>query len=360
MPDSKVRLEIVTPDSTVYSEIVEHAVVPTANGKIDLFQRHAPLIDRLEPADAKIVKDGKTEYLAVSSGFVEVYAEKVSIITDQAILIDEDDQEKIEEAVKRAEEALDEGEKATSTRPRCNCSRQPRNTREPANLPRASLLSKYPYFHLPAPWTCLKTEGPGLVQGRGFMGLFHLLLVPLPLVLFNQPGLDFSPDERFEVLFLSAISLPLSFALLVWHRLGLQALALDIRHRPDWPDPYQLLLFPRFHPSAHLLAQARGKGALQPLTAVHVSRQDASKGNEQACLLIFRCGYWFRMNSFTQDVTEHPGRDSAKALICLSVKALLRRTKLFRFLSFARGAGSVNRQWGRKSASRFPRPNRGE
>ncbi|MAN37897.1 MAG: ATP synthase F1 subunit epsilon [Opitutae bacterium] len=112
MPDSKVRLEIVTPDSTVYSEIVEHVVVPTANGKIDLFQRHAPLIDRLEPADVKIVKDGKTEYLAVSSGFVEVYAEKVSIITDQAILIDEDDQEKIEEAVKRAEEALDEGRKS--------------------------------------------------------------------------------------------------------------------------------------------------------------------------------------------------------------------------------------------------------
>ena len=112
MPDSKVRLEIVTPDSTVYSEIVEHVVVPTANGKIDLFQRHAPLIDRLEPAGVKIVKDGKTEYLAVSSGFVEVYAEKVSIITDQAILIDEDDQEKIEEAVKRAEEALDEGRKS--------------------------------------------------------------------------------------------------------------------------------------------------------------------------------------------------------------------------------------------------------
>ena len=112
MPDSKVRLEIVTPDSTVYSEIVEHVVVPTANGKVDLFQRHAPLIDRLEPADVKIVKDGKTEYLAVSSGFVEVYAEKVSIITDQAILIDEDDQEKIEEAVKRAEEALDEGRKS--------------------------------------------------------------------------------------------------------------------------------------------------------------------------------------------------------------------------------------------------------
>tara|TARA_B100000945_G_C20232510_1_gene525981 strand:- start:329 stop:598 length:270 start_codon:yes stop_codon:yes gene_type:complete len=48
----------------------------------------------------------------------------------------------------------------------------------------------------------------------GFMGLFYLLPVPLPLDLFDQPGLDFFPDEQFEALFLSAISLPLS--LLFW------------------------------------------------------------------------------------------------------------------------------------------------
>ena len=85
MAETEIRLEIVTPDSTVYSDIVDHVVVPTANGKVDLYQHHAPLIDRLEPSDIKIQKDGKIEYLAVGSGFVEVYAEKVSIITDQAI-----------------------------------------------------------------------------------------------------------------------------------------------------------------------------------------------------------------------------------------------------------------------------------
>ena len=93
MAETEIRLEIVTPDSTVYSEIVDHVVVPTANGKIDLFQHHAPLIDRLEPSDIKVLKDGKVEYLAVGAGFVEVYAEKVSIITDQAILVDEDNNE---------------------------------------------------------------------------------------------------------------------------------------------------------------------------------------------------------------------------------------------------------------------------
>lgn len=112
MAETEIRLEIVTPDSTVYSEIVDHVVVPTANGKIDLYQHHAPLIDRLEPSDIKIQKDGKIEYLAVGSGFVEVYAEKVSIITDQAILVEDDKQEDIDEAVKRAQDALDEGRKS--------------------------------------------------------------------------------------------------------------------------------------------------------------------------------------------------------------------------------------------------------
>ena len=112
MANSEIQLDIVTPDSTVYSEVVNHVVVPTANGKIDILQHHAPLIDRLEPADIKIVKDGKVEYLAVGSGFVEVYAEKISILTDQAIDVSDDDESEIEEAVKRAEEALIEGKKS--------------------------------------------------------------------------------------------------------------------------------------------------------------------------------------------------------------------------------------------------------
>ena len=112
MAETEIRLEIVTPDSTVYSDIVNHVVVPTANGKVDLYQHHAPLIDRLEPSDIKIQKDGKIEYLAVGSGFVEVYAEKVSIITDQAISVEKDNQEEIDEALKRAQDALDEGRKS--------------------------------------------------------------------------------------------------------------------------------------------------------------------------------------------------------------------------------------------------------
>ena len=111
MAQSIIKLEIVTPSGVVYSEDVEHAVIPTANGKVDILQHHAPLIDRLVPSDVKVVVNGNTHYLAVSSGFVEVYSEKISIITDQAILVAEDDHQEIEAAIKRAEEAIAEGRK---------------------------------------------------------------------------------------------------------------------------------------------------------------------------------------------------------------------------------------------------------
>jgi F-type H+-transporting ATPase subunit epsilon len=107
-----LTLEIVTPDATVYSEEVDHVVVPTANGKIDILPNHLPIIDKLLAGDLKVGKNGISEYLAVGSGFVEVYSDKVSILTDEAIDVSEQDDSMIEEAVKRAQDALIEGKKS--------------------------------------------------------------------------------------------------------------------------------------------------------------------------------------------------------------------------------------------------------
>jgi len=101
-----ISLEIVTPSEVVYSEEVDHVVIPTSRGKIDVLPHHVPIIDTLTAGDIKIEKKGTTQYLAVGSGFVEVYAEKVSLLTDQAIDISNSDEAEIEEAVNRAAEAL--------------------------------------------------------------------------------------------------------------------------------------------------------------------------------------------------------------------------------------------------------------
>ena len=107
-----LKLQIVTPDDTVYSEEVDHVVVPTANGKIDILPNHVPIIDKLLAGDLKVERDGVTEYLAVGSGFIEVYSNKVSLLTDEALNIKDQDDSKIEEAVNRAQDALTEGKKS--------------------------------------------------------------------------------------------------------------------------------------------------------------------------------------------------------------------------------------------------------
>ncbi|MEC8013513.1 MAG: ATP synthase F1 subunit epsilon [Verrucomicrobiota bacterium] len=101
-----ISLEIVTPSETVFSEEVDHVVVPTSSGKIDVLPNHVPIIDRLVAGDIKIEKNGETEFLAVGSGFVEVYAEKVSLLTDQAINVKETDEDEINQAIEKANKAL--------------------------------------------------------------------------------------------------------------------------------------------------------------------------------------------------------------------------------------------------------------
>ena len=73
---------------------------------------HVPLIAKLNAGEIKVHKGTQIEMLAVGSGFVEVYGDKVSILTDQAINVEEVDDKVIDEAIKRAQEALEEGKKS--------------------------------------------------------------------------------------------------------------------------------------------------------------------------------------------------------------------------------------------------------
>ena len=86
--------------------------MPTVNGKIDILEKHIPIIDRVIPGDIKIKWNGQEKFLAVGSGFVEVYGNKVSIITDQALDVSKEDDRVIDEAIARAKTSLEEGKKS--------------------------------------------------------------------------------------------------------------------------------------------------------------------------------------------------------------------------------------------------------
>lgn len=103
-----LRLEIVTPEARTYSDDVESVVIPGAEGELGILPQHVGLMTQLLPGELRITKNGEETRLAVGEGFVEVTGEKVSVLTDMAVPELDIDESAAEEAIKRAEAALND------------------------------------------------------------------------------------------------------------------------------------------------------------------------------------------------------------------------------------------------------------
>jgi F-type H+-transporting ATPase subunit epsilon len=103
-----IKLEIVTPEATVYSDNVEMVTLPAIEGQIGILPQHVRLITQLVPGELIIRKNARDDFLAVGEGLVEVTNESVSIVTNMAVNVAEIDEAKAEEARQRAAARLRE------------------------------------------------------------------------------------------------------------------------------------------------------------------------------------------------------------------------------------------------------------
>ena len=103
-----LKLEIVTPDGTVYSEDVEMVTLPGVEGQMGIYPRHVPLMSQMVPGEIIVRKDGRDYFLAVGEGLIEVTSQHVALLTDMAIASEHIDEAKVEEARRRAEARLQE------------------------------------------------------------------------------------------------------------------------------------------------------------------------------------------------------------------------------------------------------------
>ena len=101
-----LRLEIVTPEKTAYSEDVEMVTLPGSEGELGVYPNHVPLLTTLNPGELRVLKAGKESFLAIGEGFVEVTASTVSVLTDMALDVTAIDESAAEEAVARARAAM--------------------------------------------------------------------------------------------------------------------------------------------------------------------------------------------------------------------------------------------------------------
>ncbi len=105
---STLKLQIITPDATAYSEDVDMVTLPGVEGEMGVFPQHVPLMTQMVPGEIVVRKNGRDSFLAVGEGLVEVTANQVAILTDLAIASEKIDEAKVEEARRRAEARLQE------------------------------------------------------------------------------------------------------------------------------------------------------------------------------------------------------------------------------------------------------------
>ena len=101
-----LRLEIVTPERRVLDAEVESVTVPTASGEAGILTNHAPLVSALKPGIVSYTVKGSTAKLAISGGFIEVSANRVSVLADTAATADEIDVDAARAERDAAEKAL--------------------------------------------------------------------------------------------------------------------------------------------------------------------------------------------------------------------------------------------------------------
>lgn len=103
-----LKLEIVTPEAKIYSEDVDMVTLPGVEGEMGIYPMHIALMTQVTSGEIVARKGGQDHYLAVGEGFVEITGDRVAVLTDMAIKADDIDEQKAEEARKRAEARLSE------------------------------------------------------------------------------------------------------------------------------------------------------------------------------------------------------------------------------------------------------------
>src|SRR5476651_809887 len=103
-----IKLEIVTPEAKTYSDDVDMVTLTGSEGEMGILPQHMPLMTQLVAGEIHAKKGAENIFLAVGDGFVQVTGERVAILTDMAILAENIDEAKAEEARQRAEARLAE------------------------------------------------------------------------------------------------------------------------------------------------------------------------------------------------------------------------------------------------------------
>ncbi|HEX8851998.1 MAG TPA: F0F1 ATP synthase subunit epsilon [Pyrinomonadaceae bacterium] len=102
----RIQLDVITPERRLVSEAVDSVTVPGLGGELGILPGHTPLISQLQTGVLSYTQGQTTRRLLVSGGFVEVNADRVSVLADLAETPEEVDATRARQEREQAERAL--------------------------------------------------------------------------------------------------------------------------------------------------------------------------------------------------------------------------------------------------------------
>lgn len=78
-----MHLEIITPETKLYSGEVKLIQIPGTRGSFEILKDHAPIISTLEKGRIKIEdKKGNTDYFEIQGGVIEAKSNNIIVLAD--------------------------------------------------------------------------------------------------------------------------------------------------------------------------------------------------------------------------------------------------------------------------------------
>jgi F-type H+-transporting ATPase subunit epsilon len=99
-PGRRLRVTVVTPSGSAYTEDAAGLVAPAYDGKVGILPGHAPFLALMGIGELRVaVREGVRKRLAVRGGVLEVVAGEVTVLTPECVAADAVDSNRVEKEI---------------------------------------------------------------------------------------------------------------------------------------------------------------------------------------------------------------------------------------------------------------------
>ena len=115
--EHKLHAQVLTPEGEIFDGELQQLSTKTQTGEIGVLARHVPVLARLVPSELRLHhSEGEVERYATAEGWLQVFANRATVLVSEAIPPDDLDASELQDRLKRAEQELEGAEEDSEER----------------------------------------------------------------------------------------------------------------------------------------------------------------------------------------------------------------------------------------------------